>query len=145
MKLGLALLPEPEHKPSSDKCFSKNKKIKIKAGTVLLTKPEKHKPTAQTADIYVPVLLYTRLFKVIGVRVPTFCMPAILMSESASFWLAMIFSSSTLFIRSSSSASSSSLHTTEHSYLSVSSALPFTGGVHIGARALHVLNLIWFG
>jgi hypothetical protein len=37
------------------------------------------------------------------------------MSESASFWLAMIFSSSTLFIRSSSSASSSSLHTTQNS------------------------------
>ncbi len=27
----------------------------------------------------------------------------------------------------------------------VSSALSFIGGVHIGARALHVLNLIWFG
>jgi hypothetical protein len=27
----------------------------------------------------------------------------------------------------------------------VSSALSFTGGVHIGARALHVLNLILFG
>ncbi len=25
------------------------------------------------------------------------------------------------------------------------SALSFIGGVHIGARALHVLNLIWFG
>jgi hypothetical protein len=27
----------------------------------------------------------------------------------------------------------------------VGSALLFKGGVHIGARALHVLNLIWFG
>jgi hypothetical protein len=27
----------------------------------------------------------------------------------------------------------------------VSSALSFIEGVHIGARALHVLNLIWFG
>jgi hypothetical protein len=27
----------------------------------------------------------------------------------------------------------------------VSSALSFIGGVHIGARALLVLNLIWFG
>jgi hypothetical protein len=27
----------------------------------------------------------------------------------------------------------------------VSSALSFIGGVHFGARALHVLNLIWFG
>ncbi len=27
----------------------------------------------------------------------------------------------------------------------VSSALSFIGGVHTGARALHVLNLIWFG
>jgi hypothetical protein len=27
----------------------------------------------------------------------------------------------------------------------VSSALSFIGGVHIGPRALHVLNLIWFG
>jgi hypothetical protein len=27
----------------------------------------------------------------------------------------------------------------------VSSPLLFKGGVHIGARALHVLNLIWFG
>jgi hypothetical protein len=26
-----------------------------------------------------------------------------------------------------------------------SSALSFIGGVHIGSRALHVLNLIWFG
>ncbi len=26
----------------------------------------------------------------------------------------------------------------------VSSALSFIGGVHIGARALHILNLIWF-
>jgi hypothetical protein len=26
----------------------------------------------------------------------------------------------------------------------VSSALLFIGGVHIGTRALHVLNLIWF-
>jgi hypothetical protein len=26
-----------------------------------------------------------------------------------------------------------------------SSALSFIGGVHIGARALQVLNLIWFG
>jgi hypothetical protein len=25
------------------------------------------------------------------------------------------------------------------------SVLSFIGGVHIGARALHVLNLIWFG
>ncbi len=29
--------------------------------------------------------------------------------------------------------------------LSYTSALSFIGGVHIGARALHVLNLIWFG
>jgi hypothetical protein len=27
----------------------------------------------------------------------------------------------------------------------VSSALSFIGGFHIGTRALHVLNLIWFG
>jgi hypothetical protein len=27
----------------------------------------------------------------------------------------------------------------------IHSALSFIGGVHIGARALHVLNLIWFG
>ncbi len=27
----------------------------------------------------------------------------------------------------------------------VSSALSFIGGVHISARAVHVLNLIWFG
>ncbi len=32
-----------------------------------------------------------------------------------------------------------------HSEYRVSSPLSFIGGVHIGARALHVLNLIWFG
>ncbi len=47
----------------------------------------------------------------------TFWRPDILMSESASFWLAMIFSSSTLFIRSSNSASSSSLHTTLNTHV----------------------------
>jgi hypothetical protein len=30
-------------------------------------------------------------------------------------------------------------------YYRVSSALSFIGGVHVSARAMHILNLIWFG